>query len=868
MPASLHPNQATTTNASTSSMQRLRLELTDDEGKPLLANLSPEATLQALRSTNTALPDHGKEALFLQSSVEAASDSEREWGIRAAIAAKKIRDWLNELQAWPWMSPDRPENRGFEARWDIRQVQGYLNRIDDIKEHMRALDVESLKDHVRQVHAKNFASSLDYEKLEDFTAIITATLVQALPPLLHLDSLLKAWAIRLRVLQDVPAFLQKLKNCQNAMNKARTAIDREENEGGTSRRDFSKDTLRQMKTAIEDSVQHLGRSIDKMLDQLEGTHDRLPDSWIDAVDQLEVDYSSWVVQAEAVAAGNEFQQSFQKETEDPSDYFSQPTSDSVGQVDGSNDPQLAAPFEQTFPNTKSSLDQSNTSTSSDANSDVSRRSSVSSGRSSPEIMSALIATNPGSPVKVTTPVRQTFQNASIQRYGSVKSKDIRRLLVRRSDSCPSSIPLVDLDLMRRQSVGGTSLASVQPESELPEPAGAGHAIPKTSQEKNVEPAPPRTPSPTKSKTLVDHHEDSAAGSSPITVTKQRQPNMPTTKQLNGAVNSFKHKDKLEARISTILNNIPADIRLKSSDTAVPPPPPTNPTRPKTPLRRSITPSLLRHKAPPTHTPPPSSTPSLTLAPASAPGPKGQDRSSIHEPEIKLYHLQQTNDVAATGGGAGGKESTPVKLYVRLVGPEGERVMVRVGGGWADLGEYLKEYALHHGASASASTTTSGGKGVKKNPYYNNNGNNGNGSGHRSVSDFHIQNLPTPGSGSTIATGGYNNHSGNRPMPKTAPSTRTSSRNGGLFVGGGDGASVFEQEYAPPSPSPSPSPALALASAPGKGRAAGMMMKGGKGGKEKEKEKEKEKLTFGWLGKVGSSNRVFLKRRATLENGGA
>ena len=839
-------------------MQRLGLELTDDEGKPLLANLSPEATLQALRSTNTALPNHGRESLFLQSSVEAASDSEREWGIRAAIAAKKIREWLNELQAWPWMSTNNTESLGFEALWDSRQVQGYLNRIDDIKEHMRALDVESLKNHVRQVHAKNFTSILDYEKLEDFTAIITATLVQALPPLLHLDSLLKAWAIRLRVLQDVPGFLQKLKNCQDAMNQARIAIDFQDNGGGTSRRDFSKETLLQMKTAIEDSVQHLGRSIDKMLDQLEGTHDRLPDSWIDAVDQLEVDYSSWVVQAEGVAAGNEFQQSCRKDTEDPSDYFSQPSSDTMAQVDGSNDRQLAAPFEQTYPNNKTSPDQSNTSTSSDANSDISRRSSVSSGRSSPEIMSALIATNPGSPVKVTTPVRQTFQNASIQRYGSVKSKDIRRLLVRRSDSCPSSIPLVDLDAMRRQSVGGTSLASVQPESELPEhSAGAGHAIPKTNQGNTVEPAPPRTPSPVKSKPRVEHYEDSTTSSPPITVTKQRQSNMPTAKQPNGTDNSTKHKDKLEARISTILNNIPADIRLKSSDNVVPLPP-TNPTRPKTPLRRSITPNLLRHKTP-THTPSPF--PSLTLAPASAPGPKGQDRS-VNEPEIKLYHLQQT-DVAATG--AGGKDSTPVKLYVRLVGPEGERVMVRVGGGWADLGEYLKEYALHHGASASASASASGGKGKKNNTnnYNNNNNNNNNNSNHsnhRSVSDFHIQNLPTPGSGRSSSTVAGSNV---RPTPRTAPSTRPSSRNG--FGFGGDGPSEFGfDKYDPPSPSP------ALALATGKGRA-GVMMKGGKGGKgekEKEKEREKEKLTFGWLGKVGSSNRVFLKRRATLENGGA
>lgn len=52
--------------------------------------------------------------------------------------------------------------------------------------------------------------------------------------------------------------------------------------------------------------------------------------------------------------------------------------------------------------------------------------------------------------------------------------------------------------------------------------------------------------------------------------------------------------------------------------------------------------------------------------------------------MKLYHLHK-----------GGK-TNPTKLFVRSVGEHGERVMVRVGGGWADLGEYLREYAIHHG----------------------------------------------------------------------------------------------------------------------------------------------------------------------------
>ncbi|PUU76220.1 hypothetical protein B9Z19DRAFT_1066806 [Tuber borchii] len=61
------------------------------------------------------------------------------------------------------------------------------------------------------------------------------------------------------------------------------------------------------------------------------------------------------------------------------------------------------------------------------------------------------------------------------------------------------------------------------------------------------------------------------------------------------------------------------------------------------------------------------------------------KHSLSSPgDIKLYHLHLTDGQA------------PIKLYIRLVGENGERVMVRVGGGWADLAEYLKEYVAHHG----------------------------------------------------------------------------------------------------------------------------------------------------------------------------
>ncbi|KAF2860889.1 hypothetical protein K470DRAFT_257438 [Piedraia hortae CBS 480.64] len=76
---------------------------------------------------------------------------------------------------------------------------------------------------------------------------------------------------------------------------------------------------------------------------------------------------------------------------------------------------------------------------------------------------------------------------------------------------------------------------------------------------------------------------------------------------------------------------------------------------------------------------------LTLRPADS------TPSRLAKHDSKLYHLSQTD------------KDEPIKLYVRIVG-EDERVMVRVGGGWADLAEYLHQYAEHHGSRTVSSGT--------------------------------------------------------------------------------------------------------------------------------------------------------------------
>lgn len=142
-------------------------------------------------------------------------------------------------------------------------------------------------------------------------------------------------------------------------------------------------------------------------------------------------------------------------------------------------------------------------------------------------------------------------------------------------------------------------------------------------------------------------------------------------------------DQMQQQISSLLQSIPAHIRLRSEPEEKPN---TKGIRPRKP-RRSVTPSMPAVRSQSSVGSLRAPTPSFTLAPAYAKSGTPRNRSQNGNPEIKVYHLSRSSG------------EKPIKLFVRLVGEHGERVMVRVGGGWADLGEYLKEYASHHGRRA-------------------------------------------------------------------------------------------------------------------------------------------------------------------------
>ncbi|KAJ1329062.1 Growth-Arrest-Specific Protein 2 Domain [Microdochium nivale] len=144
------------------------------------------------------------------------------------------------------------------------------------------------------------------------------------------------------------------------------------------------------------------------------------------------------------------------------------------------------------------------------------------------------------------------------------------------------------------------------------------------------------------------------------------------------------EDHMHQQIREVLQNIPAQIKL--SRTSKPPvnlnPPDfQHPTKSRTrapdPIRRSGSAMSSRAGTPSSLSR--SVTPAFMLAPVR----ETRQRSKSSQ-EIKAYHLSRSTGEA------------PIKLFIRCVGENGERVMVRVGGGWSDLGEYLKEYAAHHG----------------------------------------------------------------------------------------------------------------------------------------------------------------------------
>lgn len=315
---------------------------------PLLNNLSPRSTLEALSATDSVPTDEKTAKDLLAKSIAEVSTTERALGIRAAVAAKKLREWHLEITSWDWpIGKDVTLGKGFippikdadtttgklgESPSGTRDyflddylgslpvslVEFYSSRIDEIKDDMDALDVDELKEHVLNAHMQSRSrpsssngdvctapQRLSYVQLSDFTAVVTATILQALPWLSRLNTLLDTWDVILIVLWQIPGLLENLKTTRTALDAAMASL---ESQTPPSENDalYSQSSFRATRQNLEYLVVSACSKVDRILDLLEGREDTLPDAWIDDLDSIEADFGNWVVEAEKLAIRNEW----------------------------------------------------------------------------------------------------------------------------------------------------------------------------------------------------------------------------------------------------------------------------------------------------------------------------------------------------------------------------------------------------------------------------------------------------------------------------------------------------------------------------------------------------------------------------------
>lgn len=295
-----------------------------------LRDLSPETTLRAF--TQTPLPfDTRQDEYKIFSCIETLTAAERDLGARVAKAAQRLKTWCTEIEQWGWSGSFEPpsaeirEQRRQSLELRIREhipdadltktlqpleywgsllsdeVEQHDARLDDIEEEMLKLDVEELKEHVLDMHpaGRSRPSSAgfeavrqNYRPMDDFSFLITQTLLSALPHHAQLKDRLGTWTARVSILREAPVYLAELETAQTAMRLAWDAIEPPTDTSDVAFTQW-KEAVGTISDVLQTKVGQLGRRLDKMLDTLEGRQDCLPDSWIDVFEGTEADYGRW-----------------------------------------------------------------------------------------------------------------------------------------------------------------------------------------------------------------------------------------------------------------------------------------------------------------------------------------------------------------------------------------------------------------------------------------------------------------------------------------------------------------------------------------------------------------------------------------------
>ncbi|EUC27889.1 hypothetical protein COCCADRAFT_110567 [Bipolaris zeicola 26-R-13] len=721
------------------SGRRGRLHAGSEDGR--LRDLSPETTLRAF--TYTPVPfDTTRDEYKIFACIDTLTAAERDLGARVAKAAQRLKAWCAEIEQWGWSgsfeepSPQLREQKRKSIELRIKQHVGRLDlgldhavppleywgsllsveveqheaRLDEIGDEMLKLDVEELKEYVLDMHpaAKSRPSSAGYEAtrqhykvMDDFSFLITQTLLSALPHHTKLKERLNTWTARVSILREAPRYISDLDTAQKAMRLGWDAIEPPADPSDLAFEQW-KEAIDTISTVLHQRVSSLGRRLDRMLDTLEGREDCLPEHWIDTFEATEADYGRWKHESR--------RRLIDAEVRRRADDSAAPRSALATTQQLSPDPSSS-----TIPKTDHNIDQK----------------PGHSLESIDEIISPKIrsATSPKNAVALSP-----RQHMALLGYDAPAEDDSPFPLPSDDESEFDEGDTVVHHVLNESPDHGAVLAesdSLFPGDPKPDDSSENHmqhyprvlAIPDmpilTAKDSSDDAVidPPQTPRSWRG-SLGSFSTDLSPDSSPHSTVEEspsvrnptlREMRMPHS-ELNGAMpkrrleqesttleqppanapwppSHFTHKpgnsaEELERKISDILTTIPAHIRLTSGP---------GPNAPEVKPARGLTAKGSRTYLRAARSVSNFKAPELVLSPAksefdlhNASSGRRSAAAARGDNDIKLYHLTQP-----------GKEQ-PVKLFIRRVGENGERVMVRVGGGWSDLGEYLRQYAEHHG----------------------------------------------------------------------------------------------------------------------------------------------------------------------------
>lgn len=743
----------------------------------ILAHLAPHTAAEALASATGPL----------RTCLDGASAAERDFAVRAALASRRVWEWVDELGDWTW--PSEGGAAGFEVPSGKRrklsihvtapdgeadqyigsvpaeEVARYERRTEEIHRDMAKLDVEEIKSHVLTNHIiplsrpstpvsesnrSGMSSISTYTKMEDLTAVVTAIVVQMLPNLARLSRLMQMWSMRLSVLQSMSPWLLAITDAEVALGSGWSAISlppkktqQAAEEGDTpqastlTRQDFNI-----MKVVLEKKVAKPGRSLDYMLDCLEGTPDTLPEQWLDRLEAVEKDYGEWVVACERKIQETEWAKSLRlrQKLSRPSSPWKETRNDEASakpnglhvKADAAVTLPLPLPLLSTELEEPSKQRRDGRVVSEHVDEQHTQPQQIEGdhwaqghdGQAPTGLDGATDAVVPSHQIQPPTPTIVSHNGVQkAQRHGWGMADDICSphdvidADVVEDDEDELELPPLWEERERRDSdasqtstlMHGASSHFGGLSSDPPEVSGSPE-IPRNRirEAEYVNASPPSSPPPAP----IDHEESSlVVPSSPMaalseaTIPEEDDTslylNTPTEASfvddfddsfsVSEVMGTGDRRDsvgdqQLRKQITQIIESIPAKIKLSAEPPAINLNPPDLQLprlrkRPsKEPVRRSTSAMSTISSRATSRATSRAPTPSFTLSPAKNP----RNRPQRGQQEIKVYHLSRSTGEA------------PIKLFIRCVGERGERVMVRVGGGWADLSEYLKEYASHHG----------------------------------------------------------------------------------------------------------------------------------------------------------------------------